>query len=305
MVRQLLELPPELLVQTLALLSLHDLLKFSQTSRYSRLLANSNLHTLSLGVHLTRTSYLSRRLDSRRYTQLDYWPLALEEDGTAPSSSVQTDEESRRVSSAEDPETADDDDDDDHNMKWVRLPHAELYDYATLYNFHDALFESVLLRHGTMLQTLTLSLWTLTTKVARSVAQLSALRSLTIKIEEDQCTRAVSRPCIAQERVEQDRAWSLLAKTAVWALALRVLRIQNAGINHSQLATLLHSTRLCQELSLTKCNYLGKRLWVILAGSWPGRATLQRLVVAGCASFLDDAALEAIGKLNALQVSNV
>lgn len=50
MTRSLLDLPPELLSQILESLPVQALLRFSQTSRLARTLANSNLHTLNLAI---------------------------------------------------------------------------------------------------------------------------------------------------------------------------------------------------------------------------------------------------------------
>ncbi|KAF2856725.1 hypothetical protein T440DRAFT_382777 [Plenodomus tracheiphilus IPT5] len=55
MAHSLLDLPPELLSQVLRSLPVRSLLRFSQTSRMSRVLANSNLHTLSLAIQPIRS----------------------------------------------------------------------------------------------------------------------------------------------------------------------------------------------------------------------------------------------------------
>src|SRR5689334_20635965 len=63
----LLDLPPELLTSVLAFLPIQNLLRFSQTCRYSHSLAKSSLHTLSLGIHPTRVSGIISRLASTQY----------------------------------------------------------------------------------------------------------------------------------------------------------------------------------------------------------------------------------------------
>lgn len=299
MARQLLELPPELLVHILALLPLRALLSFSETSHYARSLANSNLYTLSLGIRPVQTSCHSSRLSTSRHRQLQYWASALV-DSTSDVPPIRGDEYYRSSLDKKTHKTSDED--LDPHMIWVRIPQAHIYDYSTLLYFHNALFRSILLRHGSMLQNLDLCLWTLSTKIAKAIAQLSALRTLSIRIEDNQYARAVPRTCMARERLEQDRAWSVLAGSAVWTHHLHALRIEKADLNHEQLATLLRGGRSCRELALSRCNFIGKELWEFLGGAWKGRTALQRLSVAECGSVLDDAALNAIGRLEGLQV---
>lgn len=67
MVYQLLELPPEILAQILSLLPVRTLLKFSEISQHARSLANSNLHTLNLGIRPIRARKGPKNTDN------DFW----------------------------------------------------------------------------------------------------------------------------------------------------------------------------------------------------------------------------------------
>jgi hypothetical protein len=253
MVNQLLELPPELITQILAFLPVRTLLKFSETSHYARFLANSNLHTLNLGIPAIRDRSLIKDTSDKIH---------------------------------------------------VRIKGAFNYDYTTLLNFHNALIQSILLRHADTLRTLDLSLWTLTQPIAETIAELSALRSLSIRVEEDIFARAVPRNCMAWERREQDKAWTVLARTATWKDRLRVLRLENAELTTEQLAALLCQSRWCGALQLSRCRFIGKELWRFLGRDWAGRSCLQRLVLDETGGVLDEKAFEAIVTLSGLRVSN-
>jgi hypothetical protein len=69
MTRSLLDLPPELIVHTLSYLPIPALLRFGQTCRHSQSLANSSLHTLSLGIYTSRTSGAISKLVATQYPQ--------------------------------------------------------------------------------------------------------------------------------------------------------------------------------------------------------------------------------------------
>ena len=297
MTRQLLELPPELLVHILSLLSVQDLLRFSQASRHARSLANPNIHSLSLGVRLIYPNDVIGRVDIKTSLRLGHMPLALthrlrSSDGNDDQVESSDDTEAEEMAQR----------DCDPKIIWVRIYQAHLYNHIALLRFHDALLGSILCRHGQILQKLHLCLWTLTTNVAVSIAKLSALRSLSINIDATQCARPTLRHYMAQQRLEQNKAWTVLARNALWTHHVHTLKIENANLNHSQLSNLLHQTRTCEELSLRNCQFIGKELWLLLGSTWRGRATLQRLTVAECGSLLDECSLNAIGQLHGLQV---
>lgn len=252
MVHHVLELPPELLNLILASLPVRSLLKFSETSRYTRVLANSNLHILQLGIEPIRALNRNKYSDDEIY---------------------------------------------------MRIPHARTYDYTTLLKFHNALVHSILVRHADTLRTVNLSLWTISTPIAKGLSALYALQNLSIRIEDDMYARAVPRPYIALERREQHKAWNLLGQTAVWKDRLRTLKIENADLNISQLAALLQYNRRCQEMWLGGCRYIGKDLWQFLGCEWDGRLALRSLHVAECGRSLVEEDLAAISGLRSLQVS--
>lgn len=251
MARSLLDLPPELLSQILSILSVRSLLKFSQTSRLSRTLANSNLHTLSLAIQPLRSRAAANYCEQKHC---------------------------------------------------VRVQNANICDYGMLLKFHNALLTSVVTRHADAMQALDLSIWTLTVPIANAVSNLFALRSLSIRIEDDLYARAMPRSSIAFEKEEQDKAWDLLGQNAVWKHRLRRLKIQNADLTTEQLARLLEQSKGCEELWLSGCKFISKDVWVFLGNEWEGRTTLHRLHVAECEWPLDEESLEAISGLTGLQV---
>lgn len=184
----------------------------------------------------------------------------------------------------------------------VRIPDAQTYDYTTLLTFHNALFKSILMRHAATLRTVNLSIWTLTRSIAETIANLGALRHLSIKVEDDRYARAVPRSQIAAERLEQSKAWDLLGQTALWQERLQSLKITTADLTISQFAGLLSNSRRCREVSLSGCRFIGRELWQFLGQDWDGRGALQTLHVAECSGCLDEKALSAISGISGLQV---
>ncbi|KAF2867216.1 hypothetical protein BDV95DRAFT_503111 [Massariosphaeria phaeospora] len=190
--------------------------------------------------------------------------------------------------------------DDPYNVSVV-IPDAQAFDYLTLLSFHTALTTNILFRHGSTLRNLHLSLWTLTEPTSRALASLSALRVLSIRIEAFPHLRAVPHSRFAQQRVEQHKAWSLLASTAAWAPRLHALRIDGAELNTRQLTTLLRPSRWCRELWISNCAMVGPELWTFLASEWEARSALQVLGVMNCGGQLDEHVLDLIGALDGLQ----
>ncbi|KAF2643200.1 hypothetical protein P280DRAFT_394118 [Massarina eburnea CBS 473.64] len=243
--------PPEVLIHILNLLPVHALLKFGETSHYSRALANSSLHTLSLGVHASRVSNIISQLAE---TQVS-----------------------------------------------VLIPDAQSYDYPTLLSFHTSLTKSILTRHGGTLRNLDLSLWTLTIPTAKVISSLSALRALSIRIEDFPHVRTVPRSGMAVQRAEQRAAWDILASTATFASRLHALRIEGGEVRTTQLAQLLSQSRWCSELWLCKCIPIGEELWSWLGSEWQGGPALRILGVMRCGGQLGQNAFDAIGALRNLQ----
>lgn len=294
MTTPLLSFPPELLVNVLSFLPIPALLKFSETSRYSHSLANASLHTLSLGIHPSRVSGLISNLAATQCPQpkkvgssfslLDPCAQAIWRTTEDPDAHV-TNNGPYQVS--------------------VLIPDAQAFDYTTLVSFHTALTKSVLIRHGATLRNLELSLWTLTAPIAKALSTLSALRALSIRIEDFPHVRAVPRRLIASQRVEQRKAWDTLVKTAVWAPRLTALRIEGGDISTNQLRTLLQKSRWCRELWLCKCSLIGKEFWRFLGNEWEGRTALRILTIMRCGAHLDEEILNIIGSLRDLQVSRL
>ncbi|KAF2477283.1 uncharacterized protein BDR25DRAFT_371341 [Lindgomyces ingoldianus] len=250
MARSLLSFPPEVLLNILTFLPIQGLLKFSQTCHYSHGLANSSLHTLSLGIYPTRSNPLSKN--------------------------------------------------DPYNVSII-IPDAQTFDFMTLLAFHAALTKSIIIRHGGTLRNLNLSLWTLNTPLAKALASLPALRALSIRIEDFPHVRTVPQARVASQRIEQCKAWDLLAASAVWASRINALRIEGGELSTKQLVALLSQNRWCRELWLCKCNMIGKDLWTFLGSEWEGRTALQILGILRCGGQLDEEVLDVIDILDGLR----
>jgi len=292
----LLSIPPELLVHILAYLPIQPLLKFSQTSRYAHSLASSSLHTLSLEIHPSRVSALIAHVATTQYPQ----PKETTSFFSLPhhASSSEQGDGSEMSYMAENPLTL-----NNPYKVSVLIPDAQNFDYTTLLNFHTALTSSVLSRHGATLRHLDLSLWTLTIPIVKALAGLSALRVLSIRIEDFPQVRTVPRTRAATQRTEEREAWRLLTETAIWAPRLNALRIEGGELNTVQLSTLLSKVRWCRELWLCKCTMIDHSFWKFLASEWEGRNALQILGISRCGGKLDEEVLDWIGGFKNLRVS--
>jgi hypothetical protein len=289
----LLDLPPELLIPTLALLPPSSLLKFSQCSRYAQSLANSSLHTLNLefGLPSYQESFClpprriplepsSRSLSSSRRrslaTKRSQFHMLDRRDNQATTNSKMI------------------------HKTTIRIYNAYSYGYTTLISFQSALLSSILARYCNSLQNIDITLWALTAPMAKAISELSALRFLSVRIQEPYFTKkSLQESC----KAAQLAAWQILATSAARAGRLLSLEIENAAITDSFLFRLLENNPCCRELRLRKCTFISKVLWDFLGMNWKGRDALQTLVVADCGGMLNIATLEVIGKLRRLEVS--
>lgn len=293
MTSSLLQLPPEILIPTLALLPNQTILKFSQCSRYARSLANSSLHTLDIVFQspslrkdfdlishrsLIRGSSVRRRYCTRECLggrHVHPCQLIHQRQGT--------------LSSNEEVESG---------KSIIRVPDAEIYEYATLVNFHSALLSSILGRHRNALRNLDISIWALTVPISKAISNIHALRELSITIQDRFQERGSQRKFLA----EQAAAWDVLCSSATSAGRLNILHLENGDLTHRQLFRLLTKNPRCQELTLLKCGAIGKELWDFLGGEWQGRSSLRALTVAHCGGTLGKTTLHDIGKLKGLEV---
>lgn len=256
----LLDLPPELLIQILTALPTKPLLKFAQTSQYARSLAYSNLHTLSLAILPSHRSSWYNKLFSTQHEQ-------------KPPSHP----------------------DYDPHKVLIRIPQAWNFDYPTLTKFNNKIIASILYRHGCTLQSLDLTLWTLSVPIAQALAALPALRSLSVRIENVQPT---PRTHLSSQRKEEQKAWAALASAPGFTWQLRALRIENAELGAAQLGSILNGPRFLSELVLSRCDMLTSSLWdtARLEG-------LLHLRVADCVNVhVNQTALGTISKMHRLQV---
>lgn len=186
----------------------------------------------------------------------------------------------------------------------MRIPSATKYDYTTLLNFHNALVQSIILRHADTLHTLNIELWTLTRPVAEAIAKLCALRDLSVRLEDNVYVRAVPRGCVSWERKQQDKAWNFLAENAKWKQRLRTLRLRNAEITTGQLGKLIRESGAVEELCLRRCRYVDEGIWKVLGDErWGGRGRLRKLVLEESAGVLKEGAFRAIEGMGRLEVS--
>jgi hypothetical protein len=304
MAPSILDYPPELLIHILNFLPVQALLRFGQTSRSSQSLANSSLHTLSLGVHPSPISVILSKLGATLYPQPKHAISAFippAQLASSPIRSTGTSISSRR-SSLESHFLQENHLDNDPYEVSVLIPNAQAYDYPTLLNFNTALTTSILTRHGGTLRNLDLSLWTLTTPTARAISGLSALRALSIRIEDFPHVRNVRRSQMVIQKAEQRTAWDLLSTAAVFTPRLHALRIEGGEVNTTQLSRLLGQSRWCSELWLSKCTEIGEELWDWLGNEWEARTALRILGVMRCGGQLEENAMDAIGRLRNLQV---
>lgn len=247
----LLNLPSELLFQILATLPTKSLLRFAQTSHYARSLAYSNLHTLSLAIFPSHRSSLYNTIFSALHEQ-------------KPPSHP----------------------DHDPYKILIRIPQAWRFDYPTLLSFHNKLIATVSHRHACTLQTLDLTLWTLSMPIAQALAALPALHNLSIRIETMQYA---PRPHRASQRLEEQTSWTLLAASTAFASQLRTLHIDNANLTSSHLAALLAATPRLRALRLARCDVLTSQLET-------------RWLLSAAHTLPDPAPLAAISKMRSLQV---
>lgn len=299
----LLDFPPELLVHTLSFLPIRSLLNFSETCRYSHSLAKSSLYALSLGIYTTRISGIISCLSGAQYPKPKLTDSLFSSTNAPPVSSTVPRKVRRDSYELNSREGIVLDNQDPYKVS-VSIPDAQSFDSTTLLAFHTALTKSILVRHGGVLRNLELSLWTLTIPVAKAISQLSALRALSLRIEDFPHIRSMPRRLVASHHAEQRDAWGILTEKAVWAPRLQALRVEGGELSSAQLFVLLRRSRWCRELWLSKCPLIGKELWSFLGNEWThGRAALNVLGIMRCGGQLDEDVLDAIGSLDRLQVS--
>ncbi|PSN69996.1 hypothetical protein BS50DRAFT_302265 [Corynespora cassiicola Philippines] len=301
MSRSLLSIPPEILVHILAFLPVQSLLRFSQTCQFSHSIATSSLHTLNLGIHPTRVAGIISRLGSTQYPRPRDSRSAFALLNPSHSASHRQPRQHHEIDYAEDEGLL-----ENPYKVSVLIPDAQEFNYQTLQSFHNALTKSVLIRHGGTLRNLELSLWTLTVPIAKALASLSAVRTLSIRIQDFPNVRAaVPRRWIAQQRVEEREAWDVLADNAAFAPRLEALRIEGGEMDTQQLSRLLRESRWCRELWLCSCNRVEEEVWSFLGteSGREGRAglRLQILGIMHCGGVLGEEALNVIGTMKELQ----
>jgi hypothetical protein len=280
MLPHLLSLPTEILSQILSSLPLSSLLRFSETCHRSRTMANANLQTLSLGIAPLPSPYQSL--------------LVLPKPPARTAAAISSSSSSHHHHTY-------------YYDTWVRVPNMSSYEYNTLSNFQAALVTSILHRHGSVLQRVELSIWSLTVRMATALRSLHALRSIALRFDNGAGERGhgrhVPRSHVAAERAEQHKAWKVLARwpPPVWSKRLTAFRLDNADLTTEQLGVLLWESCVCRELVLERCRFVGSEVWGVVA-DWCGVQGLWVLELVECGGVLGTEAVRAIGKMEGLKV---
>lgn len=256
----LFDLPTELLLQILSTLPTNPLLRFAQTSHYARKLAYSNLHVLFVAISPScRSSWYDKLIPAACSPKLPSHP-----------------------------------DYNPHKLL-IRIPQAWEFDYPTLLTFHNKIIASILHRHASTLKKVDLTLWTLSVPIAKALANLPALRDLSIRIESIQLS---PRAYLALQRREECEAWGLLASTPAFLSQICSLGIENAQVDVHQLRALVSEIETLKELRLSKCNMLTSSIWNV-----SNLTCLRHLCITDCVNMrVDETALETISRMHKLQV---
>ncbi|EUC38786.1 hypothetical protein COCCADRAFT_32151 [Bipolaris zeicola 26-R-13] len=273
----ILSLPTELLSQILTSLPLPSLLRFSETCRSARTLANANLQSLSLGISPLPSPYTFS--PSKHPLSPSQTPSSL-----PPSQPSQPTHPHDR---------------------WLTIPNITTYPYTTLSNFQSALITSILTRHHPLLQHIDITIWTMSTHMAHALRNLSALQRLSLRFDAGNPGRAVSRAQMALERDEQRKAWCVLAADPPsWSRRLLKLSVKGAVVSARQVAVLLAESRGCEEVVLERCGGVGSEIWMFLGG-WCGRERVRRVEFGECGGVIGEAALGVIGGMVGLEHLNL
>lgn len=209
---------------------------------------------------------------------------------------------SKQLTQAQRPQYVPNEDRDPYRAR-INISNAGSYDYRTLTTFQSALTVSIITRHAIGLRDLHLSIWALTVPIAKALAQLPALQKLSITIMHCPYVRAVPRPYIISQREEERKAWDVLSQYRGKNYRLRSLKIEDAELDLRQLLGLLRRSPLCKEISLKKCNFIGKEVWHELESEWEGWPMLEDLCISACGGILDEATLNVICRMKNLKVS--
>lgn len=177
----------------------------------------------------------------------------------------------------------------------IQIPRAWDFDHWTLAIFHDKIIASIVGRHAFALQRLDLTLWRLSTLIAKALKRLPALRELSIQIE---TVHAIPRTYMTMQRKEEIEAWSSLASDPAFLASINTLIIKHAEINATQVDRLLAGAERLREMRLSRCDMLTSDVW-----SSAQLCRLHHLSLTDCTNVhVDGTAVETISKMVQLQV---
>ena len=232
--KNLLHLPPEIIVRILSYLHIHSLLQFSLASHQCHNLSRLSLHTITFGIYPSRTSKNLARLGAGKNLQ------------------CLTD----TVPSLVDPI-------DDRDIAAVVIQDSSALDRSTQLLFHNRLIQSILLRYEAGLRTLNLTIWRLDTDMAEALKQLKGLKSLSLRVRNP---FNPMKPLVLEDKkpvFNEKDIWSRHLSTA-WK-GLRTLRLEGIQLDDPKdVSTILLANSQMQELILTNCGNIGDRIHELL-----------------------------------------
>ncbi|KAI4651385.1 uncharacterized protein J4E78_008077 [Alternaria triticimaculans] len=220
----LLDLPTEILNHILTPLPTSSLLRFSETSRHARILANANLHTLSLGIAPLAPAffkYLDPSVTTSTANPYEIW---------------------LRIPQA-------------RSYEYLTLHNFQSALVTSILKRHGTMLQHL----NISIWALTLSmakaiknlraLRTFSLRIESGVRYVRGIPRSRIAIEREEQAKAWEL---------------LTESVAEWSGRLTTLRLENCDLRAEQLAVLLKETRGCKELALNRCRYLGREMWTSL-----------------------------------------
>ncbi|KAH6878043.1 hypothetical protein BKA58DRAFT_452030 [Alternaria rosae] len=220
----LLDLPTEILNHILTPLPTSSLLHFSETSHHARILANANLHTLSLGIAPLSPpffKYLDPSITSCTTNPYAIWlriPKA-----TSYEYLTLLNFQSALVTSI-------------LKRHGTMLQHLEISVWALTLPMAKAIKGLRALR-------------TFSLRIESGVRYVRGVSRSRIAVEREEQGKAWE---------------VLTESAPEWSGRLTTLRLENCDVRAEQLVVLLRETKGCKELGLNRCRYLGREMWMCL-----------------------------------------
>lgn len=270
--RNLLQLPPELLIRILTQLSLRPLLRFSLISRRCWELSNESLSHLSFGVFPDRVSERMAWLSQR--------------DGTHCSTTVPVPNVPAYPI-------------DESDAARLIIPGASALDRQTLTRFHNELTCKVLERYASGLRVLDLTVWYISQEVGDALSKLRGLKCLRLRVINPFHRHRLGRAYFASA-LERD-VWSHGSLREALT-NLRCLRLENVDMDEERdIAVLLEKNPALQVLVLNDCPRTANKIRTILQGL-KGEGQMKELHIASYRDILSEKTIEFLNAAMSLKV---